>query len=50
LVDKRILSAVCPVPAKGLVVVNGKTDKERLASTGGREYSPGQSSGMKNVE
>jgi hypothetical protein len=35
--------------ADGFGVVNGKSDKDYLASIAGREYLLGQSSGMKSV-
>jgi hypothetical protein len=37
------------MPADGLGVVDGKSNKVYLASTGGHEYVLPQSSGMKSV-
>jgi hypothetical protein len=49
MVDKRIFCFACTMLADGLGVVDGKTDKDSLASTGGPEYVLRQSSGMKSV-
>jgi hypothetical protein len=49
LVDKSFFCAACSMLADGLGVVDGKSDKDSLASTAGPEYVLDQSSGMKSV-